>query len=182
MKFFETELEGCYIIEPSVYEDERGYFFESYRLDKIQERINPQVNFVQDNESKSKYGVVRGLHMQRGVHAQTKLVRVLKGKILDVAVDIRKDSPSFGKHISIELSSDNKKQIYIPHGFLHGFSVLSEEAIVSYKCDAYYHKESEDGANPLSEELNIDWRIPREEMILSEKDLLAQSFSELKPF
>jgi dTDP-4-dehydrorhamnose 3,5-epimerase len=182
MKFFETELEGCFIIEPTVFEDERGYFFESYRLDKIQENINPSINFVQDNESKSKYGVVRGLHMQRGTHAQTKLVRVLKGKILDVAVDIRQDSPTFGKHISVELSSNNKKQIYIPHGFLHGFSVLSEEAIVSYKCDAYYHKDSEDGVNPLSDELNIDWRIPKEEMILSEKDLHAQSFSELKPF
>ena len=182
MNFTETKLKGCFIIEPNVFEDERGYFFESYRLDKIQVAINPTINFIQDNQSKSKFGVVRGLHMQKGNFAQTKLVRVLQGTILDVAVDVRKDSPTFGEYYSVELSAENKKQIYIPHGFLHGFSVLSEEAIVSYKCDAYYHKDSEDGVYPLSDELNIDWRIPKEEMILSEKDLQAQSFSKLKPF
>lgn len=182
MNFLETELKGCFIIEPTVFEDARGYFFESYRLDKINAFIDPKVQFIQDNESKSKYGVVRGLHMQRGTFAQTKLVRVLSGKILDVAVDVRKESPTFGKHISVELSADNKKQIYIPHGFLHGFAVLSEEAVVSYKCDAYYNKESEDGVNPLSEELKINWHLPQDEMILSEKDETAPIFSELKPF
>jgi dTDP-4-dehydrorhamnose 3,5-epimerase len=182
MNFLETDLSGCFIVEPTIFEDSRGYFFESYRLDKINEYIDPNVQFLQDNESKSKYGVVRGLHMQRGKFAQTKLVRVLQGKILDVAVDVRKDSPTFGQHISVELSGENKKQIYIPHGFLHGFAVLSEEAVVSYKCDNYYNKESEDGVNPLSEELNIDWKISKEKMILSVKDETAQVFSKLIPF
>lgn len=182
MRFTETKLKGCFVIEPNVFEDERGYFFESYRLDKIQETIHPTINFIQDNQSKSKYGVVRGLHMQKGKYAQTKLVRVLHGSILDVAVDVRKHSPTYGEYFAIELSEENKKQIYIPHGFLHGFSVLSEEAVVSYKCDAYYDKDSEDGVNPLSESLNIDWKISLDQMILSEKDKLAQDFTQLIPF
>lgn len=182
MKFTETYLKGCYIIEPSVFEDSRGYFFESYHELKFREATQQEVRFVQDNQSKSSYGVVRGLHMQRGEFAQSKLVRVLKGKILDVAVDIRENSPTYGQHFAVELSEENKKQFYIPKGFLHGFSVLSEEAIVFYKCDAFYNKESEDGVNPLCEELNIDWGIPREQMLLSEKDQNAQSFSALKPF
>lgn len=182
MHFTETKLKGCFIIEPRVFEDERGYFFESYRLDKIQEFIQSSINFIQDNQSKSSYGVVRGLHMQKGAFAQTKLVRVLQGTILDVAIDVRKDSPTYGEYISVELSEDNKKQLYIPHGFLHGFSVLSEMAVVSYKCDAYYDKDSEDGVNPLSGSLNIDWKLSKDKMILSEKDTMAQDFSQFIPF
>lgn len=182
MKFTETKLKGCFLIEPLVFEDARGYFFESYHQDKFRQNTGINMTFVQDNESKSKYGVVRGLHMQRGDFAQAKLVRALKGSILDVAVDVRKDSPTFGQHFSIELNEDNKKQLFIPAGFLHGFSVLSEEAVVYYKCNAFYDKASEDGINPLDAELNIDWKIPVEKMILSEKDQQAQYFSELKPF
>lgn len=181
MKITETRLKGCFLIEPKLWQDERGYFFESYHQGKFQEETGVEIKFVQDNESKSKYGVVRGLHMQRGSFAQSKLVRVLKGSILDVAVDVRKDSPTFGAHFSIELNEENKKQLFIPAGFLHGFSVLSEEAIVYYKCDAFYDKDSEDGVNPLDSDLNIDWQIPREQMILSEKDEKAQSFKELIP-
>ena len=181
MKITETRLKGCFLIEPQLWQDERGYFFESYHQGKFQEETGVEIKFVQDNESKSKYGVVRGLHMQRGSFAQSKLVRVLKGSILDVAVDVRKDSPTFGAHFSIELNEENKKQLFIPAGFLHGFSVLSEEAIVYYKCDAFYDKDSEDGVNPLDSDLNIDWQIPRERMILSEKDEKAQSFKELIP-
>ncbi|NLN33427.1 MAG: dTDP-4-dehydrorhamnose 3,5-epimerase [Flavobacteriaceae bacterium] len=181
MKITETRLKGCFLIEPKLWQDERGYFFESYHQGKFQEETGVEIKFVQDNESKSKYGVVRGLHMQRGSFAQSKMVRVLKGSILDVAVDVRKDSPTFGAHFSIELNEENKKQLFIPAGFLHGFSVLSEEAIVYYKCDAFYDKDSEDGVNPLDSDLNIDWQIPRERMILSEKDEKAQSFKELIP-
>ncbi len=182
MKFTETQLKGCFIIEPNVIEDARGYFFESYHLQKFQDNTGKEIQFVQDNESKSKYGVVRGLHMQRGGFAQSKLVRVLSGKILDVAVDVRKDSPTFGRHFSIELSSDNKKQLFIPTGFLHGFSVLSEEAVVYYKCDAFYNKESEQGINPVCTELKIDWKLPKDKILLSEKDENAPSFAELIPF
>lgn len=181
MKITETRLKGCFLIEPKLWQDERGYFFESYHQGKFQEETGVEIKFVQDNESKSKYGVVRGLHMQRGSFAQSKLVRVLKGSILDVAVDVRKDSPTFGAHFSIELNEENKKQLFIPAGFLHGFSVLSEEAIVYYKCDAFYDKDSEDGVHPLDSDLNIDWQIPREQMILSEKDEKAQRFKELIP-
>ena len=181
MKITETRLKGCFLIEPKLRQDVRGYFFESYHQGKFQEETGVEIKFVQDNESKSKYGVVRGLHMQRGSFAQSKMVRVLKGSILDVAVDVRKDSPTFGAHFSIELNEENKKQLFIPAGFLHGFSVLSEEAIVYYKCDAFYDKDSEDGVNPLDSDLNIDWQIPRERMILSEKDEKAQSFKELIP-
>lgn len=181
MKITETRLKGCFLIEPKLWQDERGYFFESYHKRRLQEETGLEINFVQDNESKSKYGVVRGLHMQRGSFAQSKLVRVLKGSILDVAVDVRKDSPTFGAHFSIELNEENKKQLFIPAGFLHGFSVLSEEAIVYYKCDAFYDKDSEDGVNPLDSDLNIDWQIPREQMILSEKDEKAQRFKDLIP-
>ncbi|HLV24124.1 MAG TPA: dTDP-4-dehydrorhamnose 3,5-epimerase [Moheibacter sp.] len=182
MKITETKLKGCFLIEPLVFEDARGYFFESYHQDKFLQNTGINMTFVQDNESKSKYGVVRGLHMQRGDFAQAKLVRTLKGSILDVAVDVRKDSPTFGQHFSIELNEDNKKQLFIPAGFLHGFSVLSEKAVVYYKCNAVYDKSSEDGVNPLDAELNIDWKIPAEKMILSEKDQQAQYFSELTPF
>lgn len=181
MNFTETGLKGCFVIEPQVWEDTRGYFFESYHQDKFQEHTGRKLVFVQDNESKSKYGVVRGLHMQRGRFAQAKLVRALHGNILDVAVDVRKDSPTYGQYISVELSSENKKQLFIPEGFLHGFSVLSDEAVVFYKCNAFYDKDSEDGVHPLDVELKIDWQLPEEKMLLSEKDQSAKSFSELIP-
>lgn len=180
MKFIETNLKGCYLIEPKVIEDGRGYFMEAFHHQKFYENTGIQSRFVQDNQSHSKYGVVRGLHMQKGEFAQAKLVRVLFGKILDVAVDVRKNSPTFGQHFSVKLSSENKKQLYIPKGFLHGFSVLSDEATVLYKCDAFYDKASEDGVHPLDIDLNIDWKIPEEQMIISEKDKNAQAFSNLK--
>ena len=182
MTFKETILKGCFEIEPHLIGDERGYFYESYHLNKFQESTGNEIQFVQDNESKSKYGVVRGLHMQRGEFAQAKLVRVLSGKILDIAVDVRKDSPTYGKYIAVELSDENKKQLFIPSGFLHGFSVLSEEAIVYYKCDAFYDKDSEDGVNPLDAGLNINWQLPKEKMILSEKDQNAKAFADFNPF
>jgi|SRR5690554_562095 len=180
MKFIETNLKGCYLIEPKVIEDGRGYFMEAFHQQKFYENTGIQSHFVQDNQSHSKYGVVRGLHIQKGEFAQAKLVRVLYGKILDVAVDVRKNSPTFGQHFSVELSSENKKQLYIPKGFLHGFSVLSDEATVLYKCDAFYDKASEDGVHPLDIDLNIDWKIPEEQMIISDKDKNAQAFSNLK--
>lgn len=179
MNFVETNLKGCYVIEPKVLEDERGYFMESFHLQKFYTHTGIDTQFIQDNESQSKYGVVRGLHIQKGEFSQAKLVRVLAGRILDVAVDVRKNSPTYGQHFSIELSADNKKQLFVPKGFLHGFSVLSKEATVFYKCDAFYHQSSEDGVNPLDAELNIDWQIPQELMIISEKDKNAKSFSEL---
>lgn len=180
MKFIETNLKGCYLIEPKVIEDGRGYFMEAFHQQKFYENTGIQSHFVQDNQSHSKYGVVRGLHIQKGEFAQAKLVRVLYGEILDVAVDVRKNSPTFGQHFSVELSSENKKQLYIPKGFLHGFSVLSDEATVLYKCDAFYDKASEDGVHPLDIDLNIDWKIPEEQMIISDKDKNAQAFSNLK--
>lgn len=182
MTITETLLKGCLLIQPKVFEDHRGYFLESYKKGLLSEFFGYDINFVQDNESSSKYGVVRGLHMQRGDFSQAKLVRVLSGKILDVAVDLRQNSPTFGQHISVELSDENKHQLYIPKGFLHGFSVLTESAVVFYKCDADYYQPSEDGCNPLDNLLNIDWRIPKEAMILSEKDKNAKSFSELIPY
>ena len=180
MKITETELAGCFLIEPRVFEDERGYFFESYHLKRFQDSTGLDLNFVQDNESKSKYGVIRGLHIQKGEFAQAKLIRVLSGKILDVAVDARPDSPNYGKSFSIELSAENKKQLFVPKGFLHGFSVLSPEAIVLYKCDTYYNQNSEDGVHPLDQQLAIDWKVPEHAQILSEKDSQAKSFSEFK--
>lgn len=182
MDFFQTDLRGCFIIQPKIFEDNRGYFFESFKENLLSDAIGYKINFIQDNESSSKYGVVRGLHMQKGRFAQSKLVRVLSGKILDVALDVREDSPTYGKHISMELSSENKTQLFIPKGFLHGFSVLSETAVVFYKCDANYDSFSEDGCYVLDEELNIDWKIPMEKIILSEKDQNAKRFSEFKPF
>lgn len=176
MPFIETEISGLIIFEPAVFEDNRGYFFESYNDKAFEEmEIGP---FVQDNQSHSKYGVIRGLHYQLAPHAQAKLVRVLNGTILDVAVDIRKGSPSFGKVFSIELSAENKKQLYIPAGFAHGFSVLSETADVLYKCDAFYHKGSEGGIVYNDAQLNIDWKVPADKVIVSPKDLLNPSFAD----
>lgn len=179
MKITETSLKGCFVIEPSVFEDERGYFFESYNEKKLEETLGYKPNFVQDNQSKSIYGVVRGLHQQLGNSAQAKLVRAIEGTVLDVVVDVRKDSPTYGQSISVELSAENKKQLFVPRGFLHGFSVLSKEAVFFYKCDNFYDKESEAGINPLDSELNIDWKIAKGDMILSEKDQNAPLFNEL---
>lgn len=176
----ETKLKGCYILEPNIFEDERGYFFESYNENKLAELIGFKPDFVQDNQSKSSYGVVRGLHMQAGTYAQAKLVRVLEGKVIDVAVDVRPDSETFGQHIAIELSSDNKCQLFIPRGFLHGFSVVSESAIFFYKCDNFYNKESERGVLYNSPELNIDWGIPLGKEIISAKDMELKCFKYLQ--
>lgn len=180
MEFKETFLKGCFVISPLVHEDKRGYFYESYHKEKFIENIGRSINFVQDNESLSKYGVVRGLHFQKAEWGQAKLVRVLSGEILDVAVDIRPDSVTFGQYFSEKLSSQNKKQLFIPEGFLHGFSVLSKEAVMYYKCSQFYNKDSEAGINPLDKSLNIDWKIPADEMILSEKDLNAPFFTEIQ--
>ena len=169
MNIIETEIQGVFIIEPKVFGDSRGYFFESFSKKEFESRIGP-VEFVQDNESKSCYGVVRGLHFQKPPHAQAKLVRGGKGKVLDVAVDLRKDSPTYGKHVTVELSEDNHRQVFIPKGFAHGFSVLSEEAVFQYKCDDYYAPETEGAVAWNDPELNIDWRVPADMMILSEKD------------
>ena len=179
MKATETKLKGCYILEPSIFEDERGYFYESYNENKLAEIIGYKPNFVQDNESKSTYGVIRGLHMQAGEFAQAKLVRVLEGKVIDVAVDVRPGSETFGQHVAIELSAENKRQLFIPRGFLHGFSVLSETAIFFYKCDNFYNKESERGVLYNSSELNIDWGIPLGKEIISPKDIELPSFNEV---
>ncbi len=173
-----TDIEGVVIIEPRVFGDERGYFMETWSQKDFDEQVRP-IKFVQDNESKSKYGVLRGLHFQKGEHAQSKLVRVLKGRVLDVAVDIRKGSPTFGKHVSVELTGDNHRQFFIPRGFAHGFVVLSEEAIFQYKCDNLYAPQSEGAIAWNDPALGIDWQIPEKDIILSEKDkhhpLLADS-------
>lgn len=179
MNIIETEIQGVYIIEPKVFGDSRGYFFESYSRREFEAKVGP-VEFVQDNESKSCYGVVRGLHFQKPPHAQAKLVRVVKGKVLDVAVDLRKDSLTYGRHVAVELSEDNHRQVFIPKGFAHGFSVLSEEAVFQYKCDDYYAPETEGAVAWNDPELNIDWRIPADMMILSEKDKRHPELKDLK--
>ena len=169
MNIVETEIKGVFIIEPKVFGDNRGYFFESFSQREFESVIGP-VTFVQDNQSKSSYGVVRGLHFQKPPHAQAKLVRVVKGKVLDVAVDLRKDSPTFGKYMAVELSDENHRQVFIPKGFAHGFSVLSEEAVFQYKCDEYYAHESEAAIAWDDQDLNIDWKVPAEAVLLSAKD------------
>jgi len=169
MEIIKTDIEGLIIIKPKIFEDNRGYFFESFNKQTFEDN-GLNYNFIQDNESKSSYGVIRGLHYQLAPHAQTKLVRVLEGKVLDVAVDLRKGSPTFGKWHSVELSADNKIQFLIPQGFAHGFSVLSETAIFAYKCDNLYNKDSERGVNFNDKSLNIDWGIPTEKAIISAKD------------
>ena len=169
MKVIETEIEGVFILEPQVFGDDRGYFFESFSLKHFEEKVSKTV-FVQDNESKSKYGVLRGLHYQLPPYTQAKLVRVVKGRVLDVAVDIRKGSPTFGKYVAVELSEENKLQFFLPKGFAHGFAVLSEEAIFQYKCDEYYAPDYEGAICFDDPDLGIDWRLPLEDIILSEKD------------
>lgn len=181
MKTVKTEIEGVVILEPQVFGDERGYFFESFSQKKFEEEVCKTV-FVQDNESKSSYGVLRGLHYQLSPYSQAKLVRVVKGKVLDVNVDIRKDSPTFGKHVAVELSEENKRLLFIPKGFAHGFVVLSDEVIFQYKCDEYYAPGYEGGIAFDDPALGIDWRIPKEDMILSEKDLRHKSLSETFEF
>ena len=169
MKVIKTAIEDVVIIEPDVFGDARGYFFESYSQKKFDEQVRP-VKFVQDNESKSKYGVLRGLHFQKGKDAQSKLVRVVKGRVLDVAVDIRKGSPTFGKYVAVELTEDNHRQLFVPRGFAHGFSVLSEEAIFQYKCDNLYAPQSEGAIAWNDHDINIDWQLPAEDVLLSAKD------------
>jgi dTDP-4-dehydrorhamnose 3,5-epimerase len=175
MKLEHTFIKDLVVLSPAVFEDERGYFFESYSKSKLTD-IGIAIEFVQDNQSFSKRGTLRGLHYQNPPFAQTKLVRVLQGEIIDVAVDLRKDSPTFGKHFGLLLSSENKKQLLIPQGFAHGFSVLSETAVVSYKCDQYYNKQSEGGIRFDDSSLNIDWGMDLKEAIVSEKDLILPDF------
>lgn len=179
MPFVQTDIPGLRVYEPRVFEDSRGYFFESYNADLFKKEGVDFV-FLQDNQSSSSYGVIRGLHFQKDPHAQTKLVRVLSGKILDVAVDIRHGSPTFGRHFTIELSAENKKQLLVPRGFAHGFSVISERAEVLYKCDGFYNKESEGGIRFDDPKLNIDWKLPSASAIISDKDKELPGLDECK--
>lgn len=176
MKVEETKLKDCFILEPTVFADERGYFYESFNKKTFKEKTGLDVGFVQDNQSSSKYGTLRGLHFQKGEHAQAKLVRVLKGEVLDVAVDLRPESDTYGEHISVKLNAENKKQLFVPRGFAHGFVVLSEGADFFYKCDNFYNKEAEGGIIYNDEELNIDWIIDNKDLIVSEKDLNLHHF------
>ena len=170
MKVIKTKIKGLLIIEPNIFKDDRGYFFETYNQKLYQENgINN--NFIQDNEAFSSYGVVRGLHYQKGEYAQAKLVRVIQGSVFDVAVDLRKDSPTYLQWFGVELSAENKRQFLVPRGFAHGYSVLEDNTIFVYKCDNFYNKESEGGITPLDETLSIDWKIPQNKILLSDKDL-----------
>ena len=169
MEVIKTAIEGLYIIEPRVFNDSRGYFFESFSQREFDEKVAP-ITFVQDNESMSSYGVMRGLHFQRPPFTQSKIVRCVKGSVLDVAVDIRKGSPTYGQHVAVELSEDNHRQFFIPKGFAHGFAVLSPTAVFQYKCDEFYHPEADGGISILDASLDIDWRIPVDKAILSDKD------------
>lgn len=170
MKFTRTSIPDVVIVEPTVHGDERGYFVETYRADKLEEFLGYKIGFCQDNESKSSKGVLRGLHYQLAPNAQTKLVRVIKGRVLDIAVDIRKGSPTFGRHVSVELSSENKKQILVPRGFAHGFVVLEDDTVFAYKVDNYYSPECDRGIAYDDDALGIDWKIPHSELNLSAKD------------
>ncbi len=169
MNVIETKIKGLYLIEPRIFEDSRGYFFESFSQRDFDSKIG-NIVFVQDNESKSTYGVMRGLHFQRPPFTQSKLVRCVKGAVLDVAVDIRKGSPTYGQHVAVELTEDNHRQFFISKGFAHGFAVLSETAVFQYKCDEFYHPEADGGISILDDTLGIDWRIPTAQAILSDKD------------
>ena len=175
----ETKLKGCFIIEPKIFEDKRGYFLESYNQKTFNKLIGANINFVQDNESFSSKGVLRGLHYQTGAHAQAKLVRVLKGKVLDVAVDLRKESQTFGQYTAVELSEENRKQLFVPRGFAHGFIVLEDDTVFLYKCDNYYDKTSESGIIFNDKALNINWNFPEGKMIVSEKDKNLTTFENL---
>lgn len=177
MEVIKTEIEGVVIIEPRIFKDERGYFYESFSQRELEEKVC-RTTFVQDNQSKSAYGVVRGLHFQKSTCSQSKLVRCIKGAVLDVAVDIRKGSPTFGKHVAVELSEENHRQLFIPRGFAHGFAVLTPEAVFQYKCDNYYNKESEGAIAWNDPQLAIDWRIPADKVLLSEKDRNSRSIAD----
>jgi len=179
MNFIETNLKGCFIIEPNVFYDGRGYFLESYNKNTFKKGIGSDVDFIQDNRSLSSFGVLRGLHFQKGNDAQSKLVMVLSGKVLDVVVDIRPDSSTFGQYFTVELSSENKKQLFIPRGFAHGFVVLSDSAEFFYKVDNYYAPKSEAGILYCDPELNIDWRLAQNELIINSKDLNLPSFKDV---
>lgn len=178
MTFTRTEIPDVVIIEPTVHGDSRGYFVETFRQDKLEEFLGYKINFCQDNESKSSKGVLRGLHYQLPPHAQTKLVRVIQGKVLDVAVDIRKNSPTFGQHVAVELSAENKKQMFVPRGFAHGFVVLEEDTIFAYKVDNYYSPECDRGIAFDDEDLNINWILKKEELKLSQKDTKQPKLSQ----
>lgn len=181
MNFIKTEIDGVIIVEPRIFNDARGYFFESYNAAEFAANGIPNT-FVQDNQSKSSYGVVRGLHCQLGEHAQAKLVRVLHGTVLDVAVDIRPGSPTFGKYVAVELSAENNRQLFIPRGFLHGFSVLSETAIFAYKCDNLYAPQSEFGIRFDDPDIGIDWRVPADKIITSDKDNIAKGLKDVPDY
>lgn len=178
MKMTRTDIEGLVVIEPRVFGDSRGYFFESFSQRDFEKEVG-QVRFVQDNESKSSYGVVRGLHFQKPPHTQSKLVRVVKGRVLDVAVDLRRDSKTYGKYFSVELTEDNHLQLFIPKGFAHGFAVLSDEAVFQYKCDEFYAPESEGAIAWDDPDIGVDWQIPEDKVILSEKDKKHPAFKDL---
>lgn len=169
MEIIKTGIEGLLILEPRIFKDARGYFFESFSQREFEEKVGP-VHFVQDNESMSSYGVMRGLHFQRPPYTQSKLVRCVSGAVLDVAVDIRQGSPTYGQHVAVELTAENHRQFFIPKGFAHGFAVLSETAVFQYKCDEFYHPEADAGISILDDSLGIDWRIPTDKAILSDKD------------
>ena len=169
MEVIKTAIDGVVIIEPRIFNDARGYFFESFSQREFNEKVRP-INFVQDDESMSSYGVMRGLHFQRPPFAQSKLVRCVRGAVLDVAVDIRKGSPTYGQHVAVELTEDNHRQFFIPQGFAHGFAVLSDKAVFQYKCDNFYHPEADGGISIVDDSLAIDWQIPVDKAILSEKD------------
>jgi dTDP-4-dehydrorhamnose 3,5-epimerase len=181
LNIIETKLNGCFIVEPQVFEDERGSFFESYNKRKFEEAIGQKIDFVQDNQSMSKQGVLRGLHFQKGEQAQSKLVRVIAGEVLDVAVDLRENSPTFGQHFKLILSEKNQKMLFIPKGMAHGFVTLAENTIFAYKCDNFYHKASESGIIFDDETLNIDWKYPSDKIILNQKDSELSKFKELFP-
>ena len=170
MKLITTDIEGVYILEPEVYDDARGYFFEAFNERTFADITGIATHFVQDNESRSREGVVRGLHFQRAPHAQSKLVRVVEGEVMDVAVDIRRGSPTYGRHVAVTLSGENHRQLFIPKGFAHGFAVLSDEALFEYKCDEFYHPEAECGIAWDDPKIGIDWRLAKEDIILSDKD------------
>lgn len=183
MEYLKTEIEGVYVLEPKVFRDVRGYFFESWRQADFDQHIGRHVEFIQDNESKSSYGVLRGLHYQKGEYSQAKLVRVIRGRVLDVAVDIRKSSPTFGKYVAVELSEDNKRQLFIPRGFAHGFLVLSDEAVFTYKVDNVYAPQHEASIRWNDEDIHIEWSISADDVLTSEKDLLkATSLKDAEVF
>ncbi len=182
MEVIKTAIDGVVIIEPRVFKDARGYFFESFSQREFDEKVRP-IRFVQDNESMSSYGVMRGLHFQRPPFTQSKIVRCVRGAVLDVAVDLRVGSPTYGKHVTAELTEENHRQFFIPKGFAHGFAVLSETAVFQYKCDEFYHPEADGGISILDADLHIDWRIPTEKALLSEKDTKHPLLSEfVSPF